>query len=160
MSKEWKFSVIFRKYSFAGTLVMMSLEGEIEGSTFFITEELLNLVSRGFQHNLLNLFFVYFYFIILMVAAAIFMLFKSHYKSMSKYFLETKSNLRGVYSSMIDRGIICVLLGFVHRILLDSPNEQLVALLLIEVGWICSRVYFLRTDAYNLKLLSVEFLPV
>jgi len=61
-----------------------------------------------------------------------------------KYFLSNnKTGIKGIIASTVDRGIVCVLFGLAHRMLLKNPNLQLWALLAIEFLWIVSRyIYF------------------
>lgn len=64
---------------------------------------------------------------------AILLWFKFHYGKKSRYLFdeESSSNNLVISSTMFDRGIICVLFGVVHQLLLSYPNIQIGILLLL-----------------------------
>lgn len=72
-----------------------------------------------------------------------------------RYFLaNTKNKINGIVASVIDRGIICLLFGLAHRLLIRQPNIQLFALFTLELVWVISRSIFLKKLTYESKFLA------
>jgi len=61
--------------------------------------------------------------------------------------------MSGIIASTIDRGLVCLLLGLAHRLLLKHQQAQLMALLAIEVFWILVRLKMTNKGAYKMHLL-------
>jgi len=93
-------------------------------------------------------------FVVLIASISIFMFALGFMKTKAKYFLSNnESSLSGIISSTIDRGIICAIFGFTHRLLINYPNIQLCALFSIEIAWIISRFIFMKRKGYESSVL-------
>lgn len=154
LSFRWKFSRIFRKYFFTGILLLMISEGNIQQFIFYILSELLLFYSGNLKHKMVNLFIIGFLFSIIFVTLACFFWFRAYYCRKVRYLIEqSKSSLIGIVCSSIDRGLICLIFGVAHRILLNFPNAQLLVLGILQLIWITSRYIFLNRSVYHQKLL-------
>jgi len=156
ITKKSSFSSLLRKYAFWGTFVTMITEGNIEVWAFYLTGELFSMFHFNFQQKIINALTTYFLFFVVLGSISSFVVFNFYYKRRIKYFLENnKVDINGVFSSTIDRGVIGLFTGIIHRVLLLHPRIQLMSLALIEILWIISRISFLRKNTFESKVLAV-----
>ena len=129
---HWKISKIFRKYSFFGILIIMVMEGNIEQFTFYLLGELTIFFSACFTHRIVNIFIVFFFYLVFTTGFAIFIFFKICYKKhLNKFIENSKANWVGMIGYTIDRGVICIIFGAAHQLLLSLPDYQILTLSLI-----------------------------
>lgn len=109
--------------------------------------------SFSVPHKLVNIFILFSFFLTIFTALASFLWFRVYYRHLVSYFLDNnKPKLSGLLSTTVDRGIFCLLLGSIHRLLLNSPDLQLAVLGLTELLWIFSRCLFLAWSANTSSL--------
>jgi hypothetical protein len=143
-------SLLFRKFEFWGILLIMMFEGSIENLTFFSLAEFKAFFSACFKHKLLNLSILLLFFLLLFTVIGLLFWAKFHYGQRVKYLLdESQSKLPVIWGIIIDRGIICVLFGSVHQLLINAPNLQLFVLAVIEILWIIKKVIFAVKGLYS-----------
>lgn len=119
--------------------------------TFFAVGEWLNFFSASFPHKIVNIFITLFFYIILFVAVGGILWFRFRNKSNISYLLENSRNcFCGLASSIIDHGLVCVLLGAIHRVTMNHPNLQLFFLSIIEISWLLIKLKFLIGGIYRL----------
>jgi len=100
-----------------------------------------------------NIFIIFFYFSVLFTATASIFWFKFCYIRKLRYLLEGYNNkLTGCINYTIDQGIICILFGAAHSLLLERPQSQIFALILIEFIWVLCKIYALNSKVYDIKL--------
>jgi hypothetical protein len=110
----------------------MLCEGNIEQYSFYLFGELTTFFSASFRHKLVNLFLLAFFFVVVFSATALYLWFWSSYKKRLGYFVDnSKLTSGGVIGYTIDKGVVCLLFGAAHQLLLASPNLQLLVLGLI-----------------------------
>lgn len=72
------------------------------------------------------------------------------YKSRIVYLLENrKENNLGLTCYIIDNGLIAVVSGTLHQLLLAYPDAQLVALIIFESIWIAAKIYMIWKQIYR-----------
>lgn len=156
MLYRWPASRFFRKFSFAGILLIMLCEGNVEQLTFYFLGELLAFYSLSTHHKFINAVVVFFYFTIFFTAVGSAWWFRYHYRKNAKYFMEeSRVNLTSLWSSTVERGVICISCGVAHQILMSQPNIQLIVLIAIEFIWIGLKCYFYVLGLYRHKVIAV-----
>ena len=72
------------------------------------------------------------FFFLIVGSTCTFVVYHFQYKKNIKYLVETKRrDFYGILSSTIDRTMICLAFGFMHRLLLSTPNLQLLILAIV-----------------------------
>lgn len=133
---------------------MMLCEGNIEQFSFYIFGEFTTFFSANFQHKIVNCAILFFFMMVIFCSFAFYIWLWSLPRCRVSYFTENiKVRLNGLLSYTIDRGVICVLFGAIHQLLLYKPNLQLLALGLCEIGWIVSQIICINNKAYKCSLL-------
>jgi hypothetical protein len=121
-----KLSIVFRKYSFFSLIILMLFEGNIEQFSFCIMDEFLEFFSASFTHKGINVvIIVIFYFIVFFSTAFYLYCWYLHGKKMSYLTDNASLNFSGMIAYTFDRGIICLVLGSVHRLTLLCGKDQL-----------------------------------
>jgi hypothetical protein len=140
ITKRWPISDLAKKYSFFGIFFIMIFEGNIEELTFFAVGELMLFISCSQTHKFVNVFVVFFLFVVTVFSFSFLVWVKVHYQHKAKHFLENHHHhLPGIVCSMVDRFSIAFLFGVVHRVMIKAPDAQLGALAALEIAWIISR---------------------
>lgn len=125
-------SLFFRKFSLWGLAFIMIFDGNIEELTFFTFSQFRCFFSRSIYHKFLNVFIVIIFSLTSIIVFALPLWFKFHYGRKSRYLFEEEStNILVILSTMVDRGIICVLFGVVHQLFLGYPNLQISILIFL-----------------------------
>jgi hypothetical protein len=107
----------------------MLFEGNIEQFSFFIMDELLEFFSVSFTHKGINLItFIVFYFIVFCSTAFYLYCWYLHGKKISYLTDNASLKLSGMMAYTFDRGMICLVLGSVHRLTLLCGKDQLLIL--------------------------------
>ena len=124
-------SRLIRKYSFSGIFFFMLLDGNFESLTYFTMKQLRIFFSADSVHKITNILLLYFYFAVCFICVGSLLWMRCIYKSRIVYLLENRreSNL-GLTCYIIDNGLIAVIFGTLHQLLLTYPNAQLAALIL------------------------------
>jgi len=143
-------SKLIRKYFFAAALLIMISQGNLEQFTFYAFYEFKTFFSLSFQHKIVNIFILIFYFLITFICFGLILWLRFHYQKRVKYFLEnSKIQITGLTSGLIDQGIIFFLSGVIHQTALSVPNLQLLLNILLEFGWVLIRFIFLLKKIYK-----------
>ena len=85
---NFRISKYIRKYAFAGILLFIIYEGNIEQFAFYFFTECKNLFSFNFPHKIANVLMIYFFFILIVFSVAGLLFFTYHYRKLVKYFME------------------------------------------------------------------------
>ena len=132
LTQRFPFSLLYRKYSFYGLLVLLMIEGNVEEFTFCLVRDLQLLMNFSFRNKIYNFIMLQFFYFIILGSTCTFVVYHFQYKKNIKYLVETKrKDFYGVLSSTIDRTMICLAFGFMHRLLLSTPNLQLLILTIV-----------------------------
>ena len=119
----------------------MIFDGNIEELTFFTFSQFRCFFSRSVYHKFLNVFIVIVFSLTIIIVFALPLWFKFHYGRKSRYLFEEQStNILVIVSTMVDRGIICVLFGLAHQLLLSYPNLQISILIFLQLFWILKKI--------------------
>lgn len=127
-----RLSLIFRSYSILGCFVYVVLDGKIEMATFYFLSSALLLTSTSFRGKAETVVIVMYYFVLFVLVTASVLLYRVFYGKLLKYVYDNCKK-PGVESFhiWINYSLYNVLLGSVHRILLESPLMQLYVLIVI-----------------------------
>jgi hypothetical protein len=85
---NYRVSLLFRKYSFYGLLILIVYEGNMEQFSFYFFSECENLFSASLSHKLSNTFMLFFFFLAVVFAIGGLIWFKVYYRKLVKYFTE------------------------------------------------------------------------
>jgi len=150
--KKYKASKIIKKFSISGFILLLIFSGNIEYLTFFVFREFECFFSTDFVHKIVNLFIVLFFFLVIFVSISLLFWCKPIYKKLIKYMTaEYQSNMNGIIAKTVDQGIVCLLFGATHGILLNFPKIQLFTLLIFEVSWLCCKSFAISLHSYKFK---------
>jgi len=117
------------------------------------------MCGSNFTQKMVNNSMIFATYLLVLFSVTLFLVLFYHCKKLVKYFIENnKSHLKGIVASMIDRGLICFLSGLTHRVLIDQPNLQLLALIGIEFSWMIIRFFMMKKGAYESKWLASIFI--
>ena len=152
---KFKISKVFRKYSFYGSIfLLMVCEGNIEQFSFYVFGEFSTFFSANLSHKIVNCCILLFFFLVIFCSFAFYLWFWSIRRSQASYFVD---NVELKFSSFlcytIDRGAICFIFGALHQLLLPSPNFQLLALSICEIGWIITQIISINYGIYRCSML-------
>ena len=130
--QKWYISIVIRPYAFYASLIFVVLEGSIEQLTFYGLGELRSLCSFNFEHKIINIISLLSIFFVLFTCFGLYLWLKAYYQKKAKIVTDAKySTLTSLLSMSFDRGMVILLLGLTHQMLLNSPISQLFVLLSI-----------------------------
>lgn len=85
---NYRLSLLFRKYSFYGLLLVIVYEGNMEQFSFYFFLEIQELFGLSIWHKVANAFLVLFFFVAVVFAVGGLIWFKVYYRRLVKYFTE------------------------------------------------------------------------
>jgi hypothetical protein len=154
---KFKVSKYLRKYSFYGLLFLVVFEGNIEQFSFYFFTECSYLFSASLRHKFVNIFIIFFFFVMLVFAVGGLAWFRFHYRSMLKYFMEDskKVRLRSILCESLERSAFPLLFGSVHALFIHDLAVQTVVLGTVEVAYFCAKLMGVRSRATRYRFKTV-----
>jgi hypothetical protein len=118
-----------------GLFWVLCLDGRVEVLTFHFLSNALRLPSANFAHKLKTAALVHAYFAVFLFAVAAMLVLRSVYGGLSKHFNNCKrQSLCATLYASFAFGVYNVVLGALHRLLIDRPRTQLCSLLTFEAA--------------------------
>lgn len=131
------------KYTMAIIVLLMVIQGNVEQYSYYMFAELSNFFSASFRHKIANVSLIAFFYIFILSSVGIVWFICLHYKDNGKVLIKGRYNKLNLLIIMLEKGVICILLGLIHQLLLNDPNLQLFLLIVVE------------TILFLLKLISI-----
>jgi hypothetical protein len=86
--KEYRASILLRKYCFLGMFFFLAFEGNLEELAFYYFNECKLFFSACITHKFINLFLVIFGFLMIFFVFGCSLFFYGYYRKRAKYFIE------------------------------------------------------------------------
>lgn len=152
---QYRVSRVFRRFTFACiAFILLVCEGNIEQYSFYVFGELTTFFSLNLKHKMVNCFIAFFFFMVFSSSIGLYFWILGNRRRNIKNFIEnSKHNLRSIFFYTFDKGLICIVLGAAHQLLISFPNMQLLVLGVIEAVWICFQVISIKTRVYKNSLI-------
>lgn len=132
LTRKYRFSVILRKYCFAGILFLLIFEGNLEEFVFYLMAEWRLFFYTTFTHKIANSILLGFGFIAVIYAFGCQLLFLAHYRKRAKFLADGFcSDIWGAFGACIEGGAGPFLSGCIHALLLDYLFIQTFILIII-----------------------------